>query len=275
MRKKVRKMSREQKSWVRQLFETFVTLITTNGRLKTNNETLSYYDKVAAGLIEGAYIVHKFGLFENQSTTAYNTIWDGGVAYPYLTRGTEIQMTIRSETDVTANQIIEIEGVDKLYNKVIQTVQLTGTTPVVVTLPYFLVYRMRNTGPTKIAGNVLLENGGTLYAKISNGVRNYNQTQMSLFIVPAGHWALVTLVGASSGTGKDVELAYNAWKVGEIMQVKRPVILAAGVYVEDFSVPHFFDEGTVLEVAGKAEQAGTSVAAWFDILLFNKSTYNA
>lgn len=224
-----------------------------------------------AGVFPGFVRYKKFGRSPIAPKDIWTTIWDGNVDYPYPSANL-VSPTIVS-TDAADTQDVIIEGVDQEFKYVIQTVTLNGLTPVPLSKDIMIPFRMEGDGEDDLQGQIDLAAAGTSYAIIRNGGDSYNQTQMSIMVIPAGYYGFITKVGASIAALNSGEINYRAKAFGKAWKVKRPLDLTSQVVPEE--VDFFFDEKTILDVRVMPSANNTSTSAWFDVILIEKALFIA
>lgn len=175
--------------------------------------------KVAKGEVPGHSIVDKFGQNDGLNTSTYEDIWDVGGDYPYPTSATitEIVSTATDSVD------IEVQGLSSDGTLTVQTVTLTGITPVALTTPLWRVFRLKNVGVADLVGNASVENtaNDTVFAKIIDG---NNQTLMALYTIPKGETGyLVQGTATMAGTKNAYVIAgkFATRNYGGVFQLKR------------------------------------------------------
>ena len=234
------------------------------------NQGIDPFLRLEAGVIPGFVRYKKFGRGELQLAGSWYTVWDGNTDYPYPTANLASPV-IKSSSEGDTQDIV-IEGVDENFNYVIMTVTLNGINNVALPEAIMQIFRMENDSADSLTGEVTVQVGATVYGKIKNGANNYNQSQMSIMVVPTGYYGLVSKVGASVAANKSAEVNYRAKEYGKAWKVKRPLDITSQTYVED--VDFFFDEKTILDVRMKPTANNTFVSAWFDITFVRKDVFH-
>lgn len=251
-------------------------------KLMTYEKIGGFDSAVAAGKVTGLTTVNKFGGGAVQ--TAERTVWDNMANADYPFKYTNTPMTIVSSSALDTGQTIhvyyvELVGTDWVYKRGVAVTN--GLTPVTVKeanddwtpMPtdasIMIPYRMSNAGTGQgtgsLIGTLTLANGGTTYAQIVNG---YNQTLMALFPVATGYSAIVHAVGRSVvGADKSCTFIYSATPEGQCRQAKIVKGLINGSEDNQFDLPYYFPEKTMLEVRAKIDVNSASVTASFDLIL--------
>jgi len=179
--------------------------------------------------------------------------------------------TVKS-TVVGDTQTIQIKGIKEVAGDwiiVLYTITLTGTTPVVIPGDIMSVYRISNIGTTSFAGDVTVQDGATVFGKVSAGP--YNTTQMAWFPVPTGYVALPVHLTAAIDSGKSATIAYRYKPFEKVARIAMIFDITGGSLSQD--VHYSFDEKTILDVLCYATVAGTDVSAAFDVILIEKPLF--
>ena len=146
--------------------------------LKTTSSRDPFFD-VARGLRPDCETVHLFGI-NNAVGTSFETIFDDGGVYPFP--DTAQTLSVVSD-DVGDTMSVLITGLDGDYNKITETVTLTGQTEVSTSQAFLRVNDARITGGEN-AGDITISSGSDVVAiiKAGDGVH-----QAIVYSVPAGH----------------------------------------------------------------------------------------
>jgi len=260
-----------------------------SGNLKTTDAEGGL--AIAKGEVIGSSFVHKFGaapLFDiTSSPLGYVSIWDGSdstlpnPSYNYIFSATA-DITQLSSSDNGDAQDIEIQGLDANWELVVQTITLTGQTPVDIDTPLMRVFRMKNVGSVDLDGVVYLSIvtativlGVPALASDSRAVINNgnNQTLMAVYSIPAGKTGYMRDWYASTAGAKKTSvhvIVLRARPFGQVFQLKHvSSIIANGssniqhIYEE----PETFAEKTDIVLSSSTDENDASVGAGFDIVL--------
>jgi hypothetical protein len=265
---------------------TFITFgATDSGNLKTSNAESGL--AIAKGDVIGSSIIHKFGDAPDFDTSdGFVNIWDGAndstlnaMQYTYSTTNDINRISSSDNGDV---QDVEVQGLDVNYNLVVQTITLTGQTPVVLPTLLLRVFRMKNVGSVDIAGQVYCYTTGatvasgvpspanTVRAMINNG---NNQTLMALYTIPAGYsgymrdWYTSTS-GAKRSSSHIVKVFIRPF--GQVFQIKhKSSINDSGVsYIQHkYTDPEPVPEKADIQMLVDTDQNEAGVSGGFDIVL--------
>ena len=230
-----------------------------------------FYLKVSQGLVPGYSIMSKFGQNDTLNTSTYEDIWDGGGTYPYPGNGTA-PITHIVSTNTGDNQLIEVQGLDIHGELTLQSVYLSGTTPVLLpTVPLWRIFRMKNEGTTDLVGNCNATNGSTtIYATIQNG---NNQTLMALYTIPLGYTGYMLqgtngIIGTTRGYSISGKLSMR--KYGKVFQLKKTFGLSSdgtGFFVMPFPVPGKIPALTDIRTQAISSANGGGINTTFEINL--------
>ena len=223
----------------------------------------SYYDDITMGKVMYHKKYWKFG--EGKVTTSLTTIWSGNEEqtglYQYPTEAINMDVVSSNASDT---QKIKIEGLNENWKETVDEVTLDGTNPVTTNEKFIRVFRVYVSDGDDLIGNVsVTETGETspLYAYINNDNAVQNQSQMTLFTVPAGHVFIQNSVDVST-------IAES--KVNALMAIKNdnsPFRVQLNYNVKSGNVQYFenppikWDEKTDIEMRGFTEAGSELVTA--------------
>lgn len=150
--------------------------------------------QVARGQITGHEVVNVFG-YSTATSTSYIAAWENNSAYAFPTVASTMLVTSSSASDTAVT--ILISGLDSSYNRISESVTLTGTDAVTTANTYWRINSVITTAGNA-AGTIYVKNaGGTTYAQVTIGSGKSN---MSVYTVPAGYTAYMTQFDAFSST---------------------------------------------------------------------------
>ncbi|MEE9446249.1 MAG: hypothetical protein V3V19_11360 [Cocleimonas sp.] len=186
---------------------------------------------VAKSIIAGAYSVNKFG--ENPDVDAAEDMTDTGFTWDLFPSGAQTVSIVSSDdedggagTDTGALTIF-IEGIDENDAKVSETINLNGTTPVVSTKTYKLLFRaiIRTAGSVGAnIGNITCtgstDSGTTMFVILIGN----NQTLMCVFAIETSKEGFIHGIKLrtlrTAGVAVSAEITLLAKPNGEVWQVK-------------------------------------------------------
>jgi len=245
---------------------------------------------IAKGDVTGSTFIHKFGAAPDFDVSdGMVSIWDGAednvvwekMAYTYSTTA-DIDSVV-SEDDGFTNEV-SVQGLDVNYNLVVQTITLTGNTPVALTTNLIRVFRLKNEGNTDNLEHIFCYvSGGTVTVgvpQVAADIRaimqpTNNQTLMAIYTVPAGKtgymrsWFAST-AGAKRDSQHTIEL--RARPFGKVFQLKHKsnISVTGSSHINhNYIEPEVFAEKTDLEMWADTDTDIAGVAAGFDIVLLD------
>ena len=206
--------------------------------------------------------IQKFG-YNASVGTSFETIWDGGGDYTFITSAGTSTATSSNTDDNTGT--VEIQGLDSNYDLATETLTIGGSAG---STSFIRVFRAKmvnaNTGNANV-GTITITVSSTTVAQIQP---TYGQTLMSVYTVPRKHQAY--LVQMDIGSSKDLENEIklrikeidngNSWNT-------RSFITARGGFVEkNFIVPEIIQPKTDIEMRAKSS-ATSSISSGFELIL--------
>jgi hypothetical protein len=233
--------------------------------------------QVARGQIQGHKSLFKFGI-NGDVGTSVETVWAQGGTYAYPASASVMKISSSSTDDTSAGtgaRTVVIFGLDSSYNEINETVTLNGQTSVNTTNSFLRISRMYvvTAGSGATAAGTIYAGTGTVtsgvpavvYGMVAIGA---NQTQMSLWTVPAGYTLYLTGVFYTSAN-----TTANAWTNFQLIQ--RPLggvfrqqsssrVAGNGDFVLDLHTPLAFTEKTDIEVRAVASSSTSNVSAEFE-----------
>ena len=233
--------------------------------------------QVARGQIQGHKSLFKFGI-NGDVGTSVETVWAQGGTYAYPASASVMKISSSSADDTSAGtgaRTVAIFGLDSSYNEINETVTLNGQTSVNTTNSFLRIFRMYvvTAGSGATAAGTIYAGTGTVtsgvpavvYGTIAIGA---NQTQMSLWTVPAGYTLYLMGVFYTSGNA-----TANAWTIFQMNQ--RPLggvfrqqtsarVAGNGDFVLDLHTPLVFAEKTDIEIRAFASAGTSNVSAEFE-----------
>lgn len=187
--------------------------------------------KIAAGQVQGATVLFKFGLNPDIDTgTAPEDITTLGGTYIFPVNATTVSIVSTDANDTdggTGAQTVRIGGLDADYNEIQEELTLNGLTPVVSTKVFFRLHRARvilsGSGETN-AGDINMTVDSNPVAQIlaTNG-----QTLMAVYTVPAGHMLILEkwMISIQKKTSAlatfsfDVRIPGQTWAIKQLIGI--------------------------------------------------------
>ncbi len=257
--------------------------------------TWDFLMKAALGKIKGVTTLNKYGASPGVDTaTDPQDIWDGA---PQTFAEDEGSYTFSStadidsisSSDVNDDQEVLVIGLDSNWNEVTQTVTLNGQTRVVLGTLLIRVYRAYNYNSTDFEGDVYIYVNGAITAGVPDTkvdirakiLQTNNQTEMTIYTVPAGKTALFLkgYVGISrGGTSNVAEFVYRVRPFGGVFQTKGRVTCStqgSNWWQYEYGVPAPVPEKSDIKIKCVEVSANnTGVVGGFDLILFDNTIWN-
>ena len=247
---------------------------------------------IAFGDVPGKSIVQKFGNAPDFDTgdgeiTVTDLAEDGepyqNMQYVYSATADITHISAENAADT---QIIEVQGLGAATNLVIQSATLDGTNVVALSTPLLRVFRVKNMNSTDFADHVFVHTNGTVTAGVPDtasaraAVHNgNNQSEMSLYTVPAGkHLIVKGIYFSSAGAKKSAVYKCTLWArpAGGVFQLKWNRSfnddLESGIQ-HPYQTGLYFDEGTDIELRVEiltVAVSGATISAGMEIEMKDK-----
>ena len=234
--------------------------------------------EVAKGNVTGHSIINKFGYNPSFGTTEVD-IWTNGGVYVFPSDlGTAVQIS----GGVGDTSTIVVEGLDENFDSKIESVALTGTTPVSLGGLWARVFRAYVNDAVAVTGTVHVTDQATgliVYAEI---LVVDQQTNMLIWTVPAGHTAFIKLLAATynktGGATNSVEIRLKIRGIGAVFRNSvRFGLLSSGssqVTTENIT-PGQLPEKTDVIVSATATAAGADLSSFVSFVVIENQFVNA
>ena len=206
--------------------------------------------------------IQKFG--SNASVgTSFETIWDGGGDYTFITSAGTATATSSNTNDNTGT--VEIQGLDSNYDLATETLTIGGSAG---STSFIRVFRAKminaNTGDANV-GTITITVSSTTVAQIQP---TYGQTLMAVYTVPRKHQAY--LVQKDIGSSKDLEneIKFRIKEIdnGNVWNTRSFITTRGGFVEKNFAVPEIIQPKTDIEMRAKSS-ATSSISAGFELIL--------
>lgn len=247
---------------------------------------LPFVFEVARGAVPGVSFERKFGAIDDVDAGSPYDVWKFGStsgANEYTWSDTADIDRVSSSSALDTHSV-RVTGLDADGYEVIQSVILTGQTPVALTTPLWRVNRVDNDNSEDYAGNIyVFVNGATSGGVPSDvtSVRGFiavgdNQTLQTVYTVPKGKIAYVlgSEVAIIKGLGTTTSVSYKTKlrEPGGVFKVKYNYSLAsAGTSRSTHNAPMWIPVPELTdikpEITVTADNTGVSYA--FTVLLVN------
>jgi len=211
--------------------------------------------KVQLGQIRGVYAINKYGENESIDTgSAPEDIWDLGGIYTFSTTAA---INSISSSNASDNVEITIEGLDANWDRVIQTINLTGQTRLALPTSLIRVYRVFNSNTTPLLGDVYVYENTALSGGVPIDVSliraqvkaSANQTEMMIYSVPAGKTLVYVegyvAISKSGGVASSAVFTQLRRDFGKVFRVGRRISLntqGTGTWRAVYTIPLVFQE---------------------------------
>ena len=242
-----------------------------DGKIRTSS--VPFFCDIAKGKISGYVALHKIGTNEDVDTSE-ETVWNEGGIYAYLSTATT--MTVSSSDandDVGGSGVtrIQVFGQDANYKEQTEYVSMDGQNGVTTVNSYLRVYRMiclaagatgSNEGIIYIGtGAITGGKPAVVYGSIAIGI---NQTQMSLWTVPAGKtFYLIDIYGTESADQR-AKIRLYIREEGRLFVVKFELGMISGQVFKAYQMPLPIPAKSDIEIRTTGEQVNCDVSAGFD-----------
>jgi len=266
--------------------------VTEDGNLAISNNSSGL--AIAKGDVTGHSFIHKFGAAPDfDSSDGFVTVWDGAeddedYEAMNMTYSATADIDYAVAEDNGDTQDIEIQGLNSAYELTVQTITLTGQTPVVLTTPLIRVFRVKNMNSSDFAGHVFVYRarlGDGTPTVVTGGVpqtgadvravvhADNNQTEMAVFTIPAGKTGYMrSWYASTAGAKRDSShtIKVLARPFGGVFQLKHKANIDVNgtSYIQHkYEEPEVFSEKTDIEIRMDTDTDIAGVAAGFDIVL--------
>jgi len=206
--------------------------------------------------------IQKFG-YNASVGTSFETIWDGGGDYTFITSAGTATATSSNTNDNTGT--VEIQGLDSNYDLATETLTIGGSAG---STSFIRVFRAKminaNTGDANV-GTITITVSSTTVAQIQP---TYGQTLMAVYTVPRKHQAY--LVQKDIGSSKDLEneIKFRIKEIdnGNVWNTRSFITTRGGFVEKNFAVPEIIQPKTDIEMRAKSS-ATSSISAGFELIL--------
>lgn len=206
--------------------------------------------------------IQKFG-YNASVGTSFETIWDGGGDYTFITSAGTATVTSSDTDDNTGT--VEIQGLDSNYDLATETLTIGGSAG---STSFIRVFRAKminaNTGNANV-GTITITVSSTTVAQIQP---TYGQTLMAVYTVPRKHQAY--LVQKDIGSSKDLEneIKFRIKEIdnGNVWNTRSFITTRGGFVEKNFAVPEIIQPKTDIEMRAKSS-ATSSISAGFELIL--------
>jgi hypothetical protein len=231
---------------------------------------------LAVGEKDNYIVLHKFGRNPASALNTEEIIWDRGAGYFWPTSA---NVSLISSADNSDGQVIEIEGLDHSWERLVQQVTLTGQTPVTLSHGYRRVNRMKNLSGNALAGVVaayqyttdlssgLPTNTSLIASQITTG---FEQTEQTIYTIPRGYTGWMMDWWASSAW---LSAAYTKIKLyareasSQVFRVHEAAVAANPLIQHRYIAPRKFTEKSDIYLSGEASSNNIVISGGFCMIL--------
>ena len=206
--------------------------------------------------------VQKFG-YNSSVGTSFETIWDGGGDYTFITSSGTATATSSDTDDNTGT--VKIFGLDSNYDLAEETLTIGGSAGTVSFIRVFrAVMITANTGNANV-GTITITVSSTTVAQIRAG---YGQSLMCVYTIPRKYNAYLMQIDLGSSKDLENEIRFISKEIdnGNVWNTKAFITTRGGFVEKNYIVPIKFTEKTDLELIAKAS-ATSSISAGFELVL--------
>ncbi len=206
--------------------------------------------------------VQKFG-YNSSVGTSFETIWDGGGDYTFITSSGTATATSSDTDDNTGT--IQIFGLDSNYDLAEETLTIGGSAGSVSFIRVFrALMKTANTGNANV-GTITITVSSTTVAQI---LPTYGQTLMAIYTVPRKYQAyLVQLdVGSSKDLENEIKFRIKQIDNGNVWNTRSFITARGGFTEKNYHVPEIILEKTDIEMRAKSS-ATSSISGGFELIL--------
>lgn len=207
--------------------------------------------------------LRKFGRNENMSQGVRSPISFGNISN-YAT-GNDINEIVSNDNSDTQDVVIEghtLSGSDLTF--VVQTITLTGTTPVTLTTPLYRATRLYNNGTTDFAGTITLSDDGITNYLQTDGANNQS-LRCATSLSSQDYWIVTKATGSviRNATAVAVDFELHVREFGKVFRNKQPFSAHSygGLAVFDFDPYEIIIPNSDIEMLGTATTNATQANA--------------
>ena len=206
--------------------------------------------------------IQKFG-YNGSVGTSFETIWDGGGDYTFISSAGTATATSSDTDDNTGT--VEIQGLDSNYDLATETLTIGGSAS---STSFIRVFRAKmvnaNTGNANV-GTITITVSSTTVAQIQP---TYGQTLMSIYTVPRKYQAYLLQmdIGSSKDLENEIILRIKEIDNGNSWNTRSFLTTRGGFVEKNFAVPEIIGPKTDIEMRAKSS-ATSSISAGFELIL--------
>ena len=227
------------------------------------NIDLPYGIPVQMGIVDNFSGIQKFG-YNGSVGTSFETIWDGGGDYTFLTSAGTATAT-SSNTGADNAGTVKIFGLDSNYDLAEETLTIGGSAGSTSFIRVFRAIMLTATTGNANVGTISITVSSTTVAQIQP---TYGQTLMAVYTVPRNYRAyLVQLdVGSSKDLENEIKFRIKGIDNGNTWNTRSFITTRGGFTEKNYHVPEIILPKTDIEMRAKSS-ATSSISGGFELLL--------
>ena len=227
------------------------------------NIDLPYGIPVQMGIVDNFSGIQKFG-YNGSVGTSFETIWDGGGDYTFLTSAGTATAT-SSNTGADNAGTVKISGLDSNYDLAEETLTIGGSAGSTSFIRVFRAIMLTATTGNANVGTISITVSSTTVAQIQP---TYGQTLMAVYTVPRNYRAyLVQLdVGSSKDLENEIKFRIKGIDNGNVWNTRSFITTRGGFIEKNYYIPEIILPKTDIEMRAKSS-ATSSISGGFELLL--------
>ena len=227
------------------------------------NIDLPYGIPVQMGIVDNFSGIQKFG-YNGSVGTSFETIWDGGGDYTFLTSAGTATAT-SSNTGADNAGTVKIFGLDSNYDLAEETLTIGGSAGSTSFIRVFRAIMLTATTGNANVGTISITVSSTTVAQIQP---TYGQTLMAVYTVPRNYRAyLVQLdVGSSKDLENEIKFRIKGIDNGNVWNTRSFITTRGGFTEKNYYIPEIILPKTDIEMRAKSS-ATSSISGGFELLL--------
>jgi len=260
-----------------------------NSTLITNE----FLFEVAAGNVEGAYTVHKFGANDEVGTTMEPITISGFYRTPTTATSLEILSDDADDTAAgTGARKVFIQGLNGSGDQISETVTLSGTTPVPLQNDYLRVYRFYVVESGTYATQTATSQQGIITIREAGGGQTWSQlnvvkglgvgqSEIGAYTVPKGYncWLLRKVMAVDSNKQVNLyffqrqEINKTSAPYSSMRLVEKHIGLTGVIDLSSRSAITKFPELTDIGFMGEVSQGDAEVSVEFELVCLDNTMF--
>jgi hypothetical protein len=227
------------------------------------NIDLPYGIPVQMGIVDNFSGIQKFG-YNGSVGTSFETIWDGGGDYTFITSAGTATAT-SSNTGADNAGTVKIFGLDSNYDLAEETLTIGGSAGSTSFIRVFRAIMLTATTGNANVGTISITVSSTTVAQIQP---TYGQTLMAVYTVPRNYRAyLVQLdVGSSKDLENEIKFRIKGIDNGNVWNTRSFITTRGGFIEKNYYIPEIILPKTDIEMRAKSS-ATSSISGGFELLL--------